>query len=75
MGNSKADLKGKHKVTVMEVRFEVKIKGGVNKFNIVKANAKEGDVTVKDGLKCLDSLHILYKLNDASNVTQFLSIS
>ena len=63
-GNGKADLKGKHEVAVMEVRFETRIKGGVNRLNIVKANAKEGDVTVKNGLKCLDSLHILFKLNN-----------
>ena len=64
MGNSKADLKDKHEVAVMEVRFEVRIEGGVNEFNNVKANAKESDVTVKNGLKCLDSLHILFKLNN-----------
>ena len=64
MGNGKADLKGKHEVAVMEVRFEVRIEGGVNKFNIVRANAKEGDVAIKNGSKCLDSLHILFKLNN-----------
>ena len=57
-------MKGKHEVAVMEVRFEVRIKGGVNKFNIVKANAKEGGTTVKNKFKCLDSLHILFKLNN-----------
>ena len=62
--NGKADLKVQLTVAVMEVRFEVRIKGGVNKFNNVKANAKECDVTVKNGIKCLDYLHILFKLNN-----------
>ena len=64
VGNGKVDLKVQLTVAVMEVRFEVRIEGGVNKFNIVRANAKEGDVVIKNGSKCLDSLHILFKLNN-----------
>ena len=64
VGDGKANLKGKHAVAVMEVRFEGRSEGGVNKFNIVRANAKEGGVVIKNGSKCLDSLHILFKLNN-----------
>ena len=70
----------------MEIRFEKRTNDGVDMFNIVKVNAKEGDVTFKTGLKYHDPLHILsefnynkmewfYKAFDANSVTQFLDIS
>ena len=64
VGDGKSELEVKHTVAVMEVRSEVRIEGGDNKFNSVSANAKEGGVVIKNGSKSLDFLHILFSLNN-----------
>ena len=60
----KAELEVKYTVAIMEDRFEVRIESGDNKFNSVSANAKEGGGVIKNGTKSLDSLHILFSLNN-----------
>ena len=64
VGIGKAELEVKYTVAVMEDRFEVRIEGGDNKFNVVSADAKKSGVVIKNGSKSLDSLHILFSLNN-----------